>query len=211
MSPAVVGLSLALLFALLDLAAPADPRPRASRRVLGALPAGVLAVTLRLCDAPPLPALALLAFAAADALALDGEEAGAGATAAGLLALLLLAAAVWELAAPALLAAEPWRNIGWVIVLAGGAALLRRRRPTGPLAPLAPLPAVLLAAAAAAVGAQPEAFLALPFAAALTLWSAASALRSWSGPQPDGLPRLDRALRSAAAVVFTLPLLPLPH
>lgn len=210
MTAGALGLGLAVLFALLDLAVPAGPSPRGARRLLRALPAGVLAVTLRLADAPPLAAAALLAFAVADALALDGGEAGVGALTTALLARLLLAAAVWELASPALLLREPWRAAEGSAVLVAGAVLLWRRRPEGPLKALAPLPILLMAAAALGAGAQGFPLLAYAFTAAVGLWSAAAGLELWRA-EPAAGSRWERALRSAAPLALAWPLLPLPR
>ena len=207
---AAVGLALSVLAALLDLAVPAGPAPRGARRLLRALPAGVLAVTLRLAEAPPLPAAALLAFAVADALSLDGGEADVGAWTTTLLAQLLLVAALWELASPALPLREPWRIAPAAAVLAIGVVLLWRRRPTGPLKALAPLPVLLLAAAAAGASAQGVGVLATFFTAAVGLWSVVAGLEVWRS-EPGGLSRRERALRSAAPLALAWPLLPLPR
>ncbi len=209
MTPAGVAAGAAVLLAFLDLAAPASGTPPGVRRLLRAAPAGALAVALRLAGAPPPPAAALLAFAVADALALDGREAGVGGWTLTLLAELLLAAAMWELASPGLLVRQPWRAAEALAVLAGGGALLLRgRRPRGEMGALAPAPVLLLAAAALGAGAQPIADLALPFAAAVALWSAATALAWLTGPA-EGMGRAQRALRSGAALVLAWPLLPL--
>ena len=209
MSPAWTAAALAALAAAADLAWSATPRPSAARRLLRAAPAGALAVALRLADAPPLPATALLAFAVADAIAADGREPGLGGWTLSLLALLLLAAALWELASPARLAREPWRLALAVGVLASGAAVVWRRReaPRGELDGLAPVSVLLLGVAAAGAGAQPTPALALPFALAVAL-SAAAAFAKLGRPATLGLGRLERALRSAAPAALALPLLP---
>ena len=211
MTGAAAAVGLAAAAALLDLAAPASATPSGVRRLVRALPAGALAVALRLAGAPPLPGLALLAFAVADALALDGREAGVGGWTVTLLAQLVLAAALWELASPRLLAHAPWRGAGALAVVAGGLALIRTgRRPRGELAPLALVSVGLLAAAAAAAGAQPLTAWALPFGAAVALWAAVTARAWWSGPGEEPS-RADSALRSGAALAFALPLLPWPR
>ena len=211
MTGASAAFALAVASALLDLATPTSATPSGVRRLVRALPAGSLAVALRLAGAPPLPALALLAFAVADALALDGREAGVGGWTLTLLAQLLLAAALWELASPGLLPHAPWRGAGALAVAAGGLALIRAgRRPQGEMAALAFVSVGLLAVAATGAGAQPLAAWALPFGAAVALWATATALSWWRGPVA-GLARADRALRSGAALAFALPLLPWPR
>ena len=210
MTPSWVAVAFAAIAALLDLAAPAGPAPSGVRRLLRAAPAGALAVALRLAGAPPLPAVALFAVAVADALALDGREPGVGGWTMALLAQLLLAAALFELASPGLLLRQPWRGAEAAVVLAGGLALLvRGRRPRGELAALAPVGIVLLTAAALGAGAQPLPALALPWTAAVALW-AATAGAAWWRTASAGLGRAERALRSAAALALAVPLLPPP-
>ena len=210
MNPGAAGLGFAVLSALLDLAVPVGPSPRGARRLLRAFPAGVLAVTLRLADAPPLVAAALLAFAVADALALDGGEAGVGALTTTLLADLMLAAVLWELASPSLLAREPWRTVPGLATLAGGLALLGRRRPSGPLKALSPLPVLLLAVAALGAAAQGSGALTWSFIAAVGLWSAAASLKLRRS-DATGMSRWERGLRSAAPLALAWPLLPIPR
>lgn len=205
-SARIFGLGLAVLFALLDLAAPVGAPPGGARRLLRALPAGVLAVTLRLADAPPLLAVALLAFAASDALGLDdADRRGVGAGTTTLLAQLLLVAAVWELAAPALLLRAPWRMGAGLLVLSAGAGVLWRRPAAGPLKALAPGSALLLAVAAAGAGAQGSVGLTLAFVTAAVLWSVAAGAALW---RPGVPARWERALRSAAPLALAWPLLP---
>ncbi len=208
MTAAAAALALAGLAALLDLALPAPAAPSGVRRLLRAAPAGVLAVTLRIAGAPPLPAAALLAFAVADAMALDGRELGVGGWTLTLLGDLLLAAALWELASPALLLRQPWRGVGAAALLAAAVLLARGdRRLRDELAGLAIVAALLLAAAAAGAGAQPATELAWPFAAGIGLW-AAEAAYGWRRGAVAGLGRIARALRSAAAFALAAPLLP---